>query len=214
VTVYLYVEGGGDSKELRTRCRRGYSQLLEAAGFGGRLPRIVAAGGRSAAYDMFKTAHGMSAGSRLPMLLVDSEEVVARGNDVSSASRVPPDSDSCWRHLETRDGWTRPAGTRAEQAQLMVTAMETWIMADRVTLGRFFGSDLQEGALMPAHDLEARSRGEVLQALERATRQCGRDRAYAKGKRSFEILAQLDPTVLRGALPHFERFMESLDRVL
>ncbi len=45
--VKVYVEGGGDSKELRTRCREGFSKLVERAGFKDRMPKFVACGGRT-----------------------------------------------------------------------------------------------------------------------------------------------------------------------
>ena len=45
----IYVEGGGDAKDLRTRCREGFHKLLENAGFTGRVPRIVASGSRNEA---------------------------------------------------------------------------------------------------------------------------------------------------------------------
>lgn len=32
----LFVEGGGDSKELQARCREGFKKLLENSGFAGR----------------------------------------------------------------------------------------------------------------------------------------------------------------------------------
>ena len=49
VELHLYVEGGGDSKVLRTACRRGFSEFLAKAGLQGHMPRIVACGGRSQA---------------------------------------------------------------------------------------------------------------------------------------------------------------------
>ena len=56
VSVKIYVEGGGDSKELRTRCREGYSKLIKKLGFVGRMPKIVACGGRNKAYEDFKNS--------------------------------------------------------------------------------------------------------------------------------------------------------------
>ena len=52
----LYIEGGGDSKQLHTRCREGFRKLLERCGFGGRMPRLVACGGRNSTFDDFSTA--------------------------------------------------------------------------------------------------------------------------------------------------------------
>ncbi len=71
----IYVEGGGGSKELAVRCREGFRKLLENAGFTGRIPRIVACGGRDEAYDDFKNALASGKYARLA-LIVDSEDPV------------------------------------------------------------------------------------------------------------------------------------------
>ena len=95
MSLKLIVEGGGDrkSKSLNRECRRAFAEFLGKAGLAGRLPSIEAAGGREQAYDAFKSAHARD--SRTAVLLVDAEAPV-----------TAPDS---WTHLQTRDGWTRPA---------------------------------------------------------------------------------------------------------
>jgi hypothetical protein len=50
----IYVEGGGDTDFLRSRCREAVTKLLKNAGFAGRLPRLIACGSRDDAYDDFK----------------------------------------------------------------------------------------------------------------------------------------------------------------
>lgn len=55
VGMKLYVEGGGDTNLLRTACRQGFSEFLKKAGLAGRMPRVVACGGRQDAYDAFCT---------------------------------------------------------------------------------------------------------------------------------------------------------------
>ena len=87
VTIKIYVEGGGDRKELKTRCRQGFSRFFEKAGFTGRMPAVVACGSRQNAYDSFCTALKAADEDHLPMLLVDSEEAV---------------SQSPWAHLKSR----------------------------------------------------------------------------------------------------------------
>ena len=58
MSARIYVEGGGDSKDARARCREGFSKLLKKCGFRGRLPRLVACGGRTASFTMTsRTAH-------------------------------------------------------------------------------------------------------------------------------------------------------------
>lgn len=94
----------------------------------------------------------------------------------------------------------------------MTTCMETWIVADRLTLRRHYGSGLQESALPPVVDLEQRARDEVQEKLVRATRDSSN--AYAKGKRSFEILGKLAPSALEKYLPSFVRARRILEEKL
>ena len=202
--VRIYVEGGGDSKELHARCREGFSKLIGKAGFTGRMPRIVACGGRQHAFDMFQAAIGNGGQDFHPILLVDSEDPVDAQNELSQGSAA------AWNHLQSRDGWTRPRGIDDDQAQMMVACMETWIMSDREALRKAFGAGLQISALLPENGLEQRLKSDVQLALENATRTCDRDKAYRKGKRSFQVLAELNPRALM-SLPHFKRFIEALD---
>ncbi len=115
----IYVEGGSDA--LATRCREGFRKLLEKAGFTGRIPRIVACGGRDEAYDDFENALASGKYAHLA-LIVDSEDPVQ-------------DIEKTWEHLKARDGWERPPGADDAQVFLMTTCMETWIVADRDSLG-------------------------------------------------------------------------------
>ncbi len=202
--VKVYVEGGGDSKELHVRCREGYRRLLENADFQEHMPRIVACGGRGATYASFRTAAANQ--EEVSLLLVDSEDPIAPTDD--------PDSDLPWQHLQTRDGWERPHHAANDQAQLMATCMETWIMADQAALRAVFGNGLQVSALLPERDLEQRDRHAVQNALEHATRNCGRDKAYQKGRRSFQVLAACSPATLTQYLPYFRRFIATLRRYL
>ncbi|MCI0662160.1 MAG: DUF4276 family protein [Acidobacteria bacterium] len=204
VKAKIYVEGGGDSKEQQARCREGFQKLIAKAGFPRpRSPAIVACGSRRDAYDRFKIAVS-GKDNDYAILLVDSEEPVENPNENI-------DSDSVWKHLKICDGWQCPTGAANDQAQLMVTCMETWIMADHQAIKNFFGQHLQINALYPAQDLEARSRHEVQDRLHHATRNCGRDRVYAKGKKSFQIMGELNPETLKRHLPHFRRFITTLD---
>lgn len=199
--VKIYVEGGGDSKELHIRCREGFRRLIEKAGFEGKMPGIVACGGRGATYIAFKTA--LTARADYPLLLVDSE-------DPAQNADAAPDSPTAWEHLNVRDGWARPSDAHNDQAQLMVTCMETWLLADHAALRTAFGAELQTNALLPEAGLENRSRHEAQTALERATRNCGKDKAYQKGRRSFQVLALVNPATLSKHLPHFGRFLNTL----
>jgi hypothetical protein len=194
VSAHLYVEGG-ESKEDQIRCREGFRKLFEKAGFSGRMPRLSACGGRGSVFDDFKTAYALRKVGDYIAMLVDSEDPVE-------------DPERTWEHLNRRDQWDKPVGASDEQVLFMTTCMETWIVTDRRALQEHYGHRLQENALPPLANLESRNRHEVYDKLVHASRNCSN--AYSKGKRSFELLAKLDPAVLKQHLPSFVR----VDRIL
>lgn len=199
MTLRIYIEGGAkgqDSKEMKIRCREGFRRLVEKCGFGGRMPKLIACGGRDATFDDFKTAHQNNPGNAYLALLVDSEEPVR-------------DIEKTWNHLKARDNWNKPNGADDEQVLLMTTCMETWIASDRPTLQKHYGVNLKEVDLPALVDVEKRHRHDVQDALAKATSSC--KNSYEKGKRSFEILAELSPKELRKFLPSFERFERVLN---
>ena len=94
--IKVYVEGGGDGSQLKTECRRAFSTFFEKAGLKGTMPRVVACGSRSNAYDDFCTALRTASADELPLLLVDSEAPVTVADP--------------WKHLKEREGdqWDKP----------------------------------------------------------------------------------------------------------
>ena len=200
MSVTVYVEGGGDSAELKGQCRKGFQKLLANAGFGGRLPRVVASGARNRAFRNFERA--LRDGDGYPILLVDSEDPVAE------ADRSDANPSGAWRHLSRRDDWTRPSCAEDDQAQLMVTTMETWLIADRQTFIAYFPA-VNAGALPPDADLENRRKKEVSDTLRNATQSSSKGR-YHKGNHSFDLLGRVQPEELKRRLPHFRRFVETL----
>jgi uncharacterized protein DUF4276 len=199
VSATIFLEGGGDSKELHIRCREGFRQLLEKSGLKGRMPRLTACGGRTAAFDDFRTGHATKGDADYVAMLIDSEEPLE-------------ELDAVWQHLKRRDGWEAPPDAADEQVLFMTTCMETWIVADQNALSDHYGSRLQNSALPTLNDLESRSRQEVQQKLTHATRNCSN--AYAKGKRSFVVLGKLSPTTLKEHLPSFRRVVRILEKEL
>jgi hypothetical protein len=195
----LYVEGGGDAKDLHVRCREAFTNLLNNAGFTGRMPRLFISGGRSDAFADFRAALAQWGELGYVAMLIDSEE-------------PPADIEATWQHLYACDRWQRPDSAEDEQVLLMTTCMETWIVADRRALANHYGARLQANALPPLIDLEKRTRDEIQDQLAHATRNCSA--AYAKGKRSFVILGKLDPATLEGYLPSFRRMRRILGQRL
>jgi hypothetical protein len=125
------------------------------------------------------------------------------------------DSEEAWEHLENVESvprWQKPDGASDDQVLFMTTCMETYIVADRDALQQHYGSKLQQSALPPLNDLEQLTRENVQDKLVRATRNCSN--AYAKGKRSFEILGKVAPADLRKRLPSFVRVCRILKKKL
>jgi hypothetical protein len=209
VEMRLYVEGGGDSKQLRTACRQGFAEFLVKVGLKGHMPRIVACGGRRQAYDDFCTAltQGHSA-----MLLVDSEDPVAAQQPQDDPEKWRP-----WQHLAQRPGdqWQQPAGSNDLDCHLMVQCMENWFLADRESLSAFFGQGYNGGALPPAgNPVESVTKLTICQGLANATKNCKTKRAYGKGEHSFLLLGQIDPTKVIAASKWASRFVTAIKKAL
>lgn len=203
MTVKLYVEGGGDhNKALDTQCRQGFSEFLQRAGFGGRMPRIVACGGRLKAYGSFRTAQERARRDEVAILLVDGEG--------------PVPAASAWQHVRDRasDGWERPQGASDDQLHLMVQAMEAWFYADKETLQAYYGQGFQVSALSNRPDIESIPKPELFAGLHQATKNCQKG-AYSKGEHSFQILGRIDPGKVRiASRVHAERFLDTLERAV
>ena len=132
-------------------------------------------------------------------LWIDSEDPLA-------------DVEKTWEHLRLRDNWNRPSEAGDEQVLLMTTCMESLIVADRAPMDDHYKAGLQRSALPPIENLEERGRRDIQQSLAHATRNC--TNAYAKGERSFQILAKLSPVRWRNTCPSFARTRRILDRKL
>jgi hypothetical protein len=199
--MVVYVEGGGNSKALRTECRRGFSQFLQKAGFAGRMPRITACGGRRDAFDSFRTALENPASGDTCLLLVDSE--------------APVTVTSPWDHLAHRPGdqWQKPPQATDDHCHLMVQCMETWFLADRETMLVFFGQGCLESALPRNANIERVPKDDLYVALENATKDCKTKHTYGKGEHSFQLLALIDPAKVSHASPWAKRFLDTLNRL-
>lgn len=199
MSAVVYIEGGGNKdSNLERLFRRSWTKFFRAAGLEGRMPRVVRGGGRNRTFDLFARAVHNPRPSRIPFLVVDSEEAVAVGHSV-------------WEHLHQRDDWDRPRGARDDQMFLMVRVMETWLLADRATLAEYFGAPFRENAIPQWPVLEDVSKQDVLRALARATAAC--TRPYAKGEVSLELLATIDPAHVEAACPHAAALLDNLRSV-
>ncbi|UDV02633.1 DUF4276 family protein [Marinomonas profundi] len=204
----LFVEGGGNSNQLNTECRKGFTQFVTAAGVSKR-PRIVACGSRNDAYDSFCTE--IKSGNPA-MLLVDSEAAIiaAHQKDKDSSKWTP------WEHLKQRQGdeWDKPAGATDVQCHFMVECMENWFLADRVTLEKFFGQGFHLASL-PAVDraIESVPKTEAYSMLKKSTLKSKKSE-YGKGNHSFKLLAEINPNLVIAASPWADRFITELKKAM
>jgi Domain of unknown function (DUF4276) len=200
--IKLLVEGGGNNNhELKTKCRKAFSQFLERAGFKGRMPRIVACGSRQAAYEQFCAM--LNGENEIVILLVDAE--------------APVHCQSSWDHVAQRQGdkWSKPAGATDAQLHLMTQCMESWFFADRAALAKYFGNGFNPNALPSASSkIEEIGKSDVFDHLKRATKDTRTKGAYDKGAHSFNILDLIDPALVRAASPRAEAFIAALDALL
>lgn len=198
--VFVYVEGGGDSDELKSECRRAFREFFAKTDLGTtRRPRVVACGSRNSAYDSFDTAitQGKNA-----LLLVDSEAPVAPANQV-------PGKFNPWAHLLTRDNWTKPASASNDNCHLMAQCMESWFIADWDTTAKFFKQGF-DGGKKPSGAVESVAKQEVYSTLELASKNCKTKAPYGKGAHSFKLLAMIKPKEVMEASPWAKRFIDEL----
>ena len=197
--IAIYMEGGGDSRDGRAALRVGMEALLRPLkDFAQREQlrwRLIACGGRAAAFKAFR--HAAAGGDTIAALLVDSEG---------------PVTTTPTAHLAQRDGW-RLQSVDDAAIHLMVQVMETWIIADADALSQYYGNGFERNQLPRRPALEEVPKAHVARPLDRATAATSK-RSYRKIRHASELLARVDPEVVKRRCPHFERLWGWLEQQL
>lgn len=156
------------------------------------MPKIIACGSREDAYDRFCTAISIYENT-FSILLVDSEGPVA-----AHIGR--------WIYLKERneDGWDKPENADEDNVHFMVQCMESWFIADKQCLLKFYGQGFVLNAIPKNPDIEKIPKIEIYNGLKKATRNTKTKGKYGKGSHSFEILSRVDPAKVRNASSHAE----------
>ena len=187
--IAIYMEGGGDSRDGRAALRVGMDALLkplkDLAQRERMRWRLVACGGRDAAFRAFRNANH---DDTIAALLVDSEG---------------PVSTTPVAHLAGRDGW-QLLSVDGDAIHLMVQVMETWIVADAAALRRYYGRGFEPRRLPRSPVLEEVAKADLARALDRATAATSKG-SYRKIRHASELLARIDPEVVKQRCPHFDR---------
>jgi hypothetical protein len=193
--VYVFVEGGGNTRDSQTALRLGFAKLFAKVLGTRSKPKVVPCGSRSQAFKDWKHAFSNDP-EAVCLLLVDSEEAV-RG--------------SPWDHVRTRqgDGWDKPDDATDDQLHFMVQAMEAWLIADPDTLASHYGQGFKRSALPARKDVEAIPKPELYDALSRATKETRTKGTYDKSH-GFLLIGQLDPNKVLATCPHAARFFSIL----
>ena len=205
--IRIYIEGGGDSKDNKTKLRQGFSQFLDPLYQLARKKSVrvhpISCGSRNEAYKDFCTAVKEHSDA-LNVLLVDAEEAVT---PKSKSAKNP-----IWQHLKERpdDDWECPIGATDRNCFLMVQSMETWIIADRENLKKFYGAGFNENALPKHANLEKVGKKQIMYALTRATAHTKTKGEYHKTQHGFDLIKGLNPATVRAAAPSCERLFFEL----
>lgn len=178
VKITIFVEGGGDTRNQQSSCRKGFTEFFKRLGIE---LSVVACGGRLMAYKDFCNGLKRCKKDEYCLLLVDSE--------------APVTNISKWQHVFLRAGdkWEKPSNATEYHLHFMVECMEAWLMADKKALADYYGKEFNQNSLSKHANIESISKNELLSSLERATQNTTKGK-YSKGSHSFGILSKIDPT--------------------
>ena len=191
MTVVLYIEGGGDNRRLGAQFREGWASFFAATGLRGRMPKVIRGGSRAQTCDRFCKEVAERNPETVHLLLVDSE-----CPDIGHGS--------VWSHLEAHDGWRKPANAAVDDAFLMVQVMETWFLADREALRRYFGARFRERAYGDWRELERVPKATVLRASAGGRPAILHGRTPRDKVSTSTVLGRADPTLGGAACTHAE----------
>ncbi len=102
--------------------------------------------------------------------------------------------------------------TRHPKRYFMVQIMESWFLADRDALARYFGRNFNSSALpRNTTDIESIPKADVERGLDNATRLCSKGR-YSDSKvvHGRQLLLLLDRKRVRDASPECDRLLQTL----
>lgn len=201
--VRIYVEGGARGRTADSDFRRGWKKFLNdihetARNHGYQSLEIVRGTGRANTYRRFIN-YKNEFPNDLCVLLVDSEMLVSANTKVWDVVRNRP-----------QDNWVRPAWATEKHLYLMVSFVETWLLTDQNALKEFFKRGFNPTPL-PTTNLESRSKRDIEQALENATKNSQKG-AYKHGQ-AHEIIEKVDPTNVK-ALHHGKRLFDCLSELI
>ncbi len=97
----------------------------------------------------------------------------------------------------------------SESVFWMVQIMESWFFADPDALARYYGDEFQRNALKRNPQIEQIPKNDVLPSLKAATKRTKKDE-YHKIAHAPDLLASIDPELVKAAAPNCKRLFDTL----
>lgn len=122
-----------------------------------------------------------------------------------------PDNGNLIAEVKHRASWDTEAGAEIQDDQIhfMVQAMESWFLADRDALKKYYGQGFREKQLPSNPNVEQISKSDVDNGLKNATRDT-RKKKYHKTQHAPALLSSLDVDKVRSNAPSCNRLFNSL----
>ncbi len=122
-----------------------------------------------------------------------------------------PDNGNLIAEVKQRASWDTEAGAKIqdEQIHFMVQVMESWFLADRNALKKYYGQGFREKQLPGNPNVEQISKSDVDNGLKNATRDT-RKKKYHKTQHAPDLLSSLDVDKVRCNAPSCDRLFHSL----
>lgn len=196
-SVRIYFEGGGTAS-ARAMLRKGLKEFLrdqeEKAREKGISIDVIVCGSRDSTirdFDRGRTDHPRA----LNIVLVDSDQEL-----------------SCSRLEFLRNaGFTQQLIKVAnDDCHLMVQVMESWFIADRDALKRFYGEGFKINTVPRSSNIEVVEKDRVLRILSEATRN-SRKGSYHKIQHGAKLLELVDSGKVRSVSKHCDEFLGRLE---
>lgn len=203
--VRIYVEGGGNTSSLKSECREGFSSFFKKAGFEGKMPSVIACGGRLNAIDKF--INSLSKNEDVcSFLLIDSEDLLPQ--DFSDSKIFITNRDLKENKLQF------PESLATDKIHLMVCCMESWLLCDVVAMSNFYGKNFN-GKKIDAlpQNIETVHKSEIYSIINDATKNTTAGK-YDKGRHSFKLLGAIDSSKVVARSNRAKMLMDELNKFL
>jgi hypothetical protein len=198
--IRIYFEGGRRGKDLKTKLRKGFnsffSEIIERVRSQSIHWHFAPCYSRNEAFEDFQLAQ-RTYPDAFNILLVDSEGLVM--------------AEGVWNYLNRLDGWATKK-VEDDHYHLMVQMMESWFLADKEVLQKYYGRDFRMNALRGNPNVEDIPKKDVESCLKDATRPTQKGE-YDKIRHGPEIFGLLRAQLVKEAAPYCKRLFETLQRI-